>query len=58
MALPMRARKLIGTFVLLAFIVFYAFATMMLGLWVLEDASGGMQAVSTLSQVACGPFPP
>ena len=45
MALPMRTRKLIGTFVLLAFIVFYAFATMMLGLWVLEGASGGMQAL-------------
>ena len=45
MALSMRTRKLIGTVVLLAFIVFYAFATMMLGLWVLKDASGGMQAL-------------
>lgn len=45
MALPMRARKLIGTVLLLAFITFYAFATMMLGLWVLKDASGGMQAL-------------
>lgn len=45
MALRMRTRKLIGTIGLLAFIVFYAFATMMLGLWVLKEASGGMQAL-------------
>ena len=38
--LPMRTRKLIGTFVLIAFITFYAFATMMIGLWALKDANG------------------
>ena len=45
MSLPMRTRKLIGTFALIAFITVYAFATMMLGLWVLEDVSGVMQAL-------------
>lgn len=45
MALRMRTRKLIGTLGLLVFIVFYAFATMMLGLWVLKDAPGFMQAL-------------
>lgn len=45
MALTMRTRKLIGTLGLLAFIVFYAFATMMLGVWVLKDTSGGIQAL-------------
>lgn len=38
MALPMRARKLIGTFVLLAFIIIYAFMIMLLGVRLLEDA--------------------
>lgn len=45
MALPMRTRKLLGTFVLLAFILFYAFATMMLGVWVLKEAAGWQQAL-------------
>lgn len=45
MALPMRTRKLIGTLVLVAFIIFYAFATMMIGLWVLKDANGWQQAL-------------
>lgn len=39
MALPMRTRKLIGTFILLAFIVVYAFLIMLLGVYLLEDAS-------------------
>lgn len=40
MALPMRTRKLIGTFVLLAFIVVYAFSIMLVGLWILDDIDG------------------
>lgn len=38
-------RKLVGTLILVLFIIVWAFATMMLGLWVLKDASGGMQAL-------------
>ncbi|MFN3172789.1 MAG: DUF2842 domain-containing protein [Hyphomicrobiales bacterium] len=45
MALPIRTRKLIGTFILLAFIIVYAFVTMMLGLWVLKDAAGWQEAL-------------
>ena len=45
MALKMRTRKLIGTVFLLAFIIFYAFVTMMIGLWVLKDAAGWQEAL-------------
>lgn len=40
-----RTRKLVGTLVLLVFITLWAFASMMVGLWVLKDASGLMQAL-------------
>ncbi len=38
MALTSQSRKIIGTFALIALIVFYAFAIMLIGLVVLEDA--------------------
>ena len=45
MALPMRIRKLIGTFVLLAFIVVYAFSIMLIGVAVLENANGWQKVI-------------
>lgn len=45
MALTMRTRKLIGTVILLVFIIVYAFATMMIGLWVLKEATGWQEAL-------------
>ena len=45
MALSMRTRKLIGTVLLLAFIIFYTFVTMMIGLWVLKGAAGWQEAL-------------
>lgn len=45
MALPMRIRKLIGTFVLLAFIIVYAFGIMLVGVWALENANGWQKAL-------------
>ncbi|MFK7791620.1 MAG: DUF2842 domain-containing protein [Devosiaceae bacterium] len=39
MALTMRSRNIIGTFALIGFIVVYALVIMLLGVWLLEDAS-------------------
>lgn len=51
MTLPTRARKLIGTFLLLAFIIIYAFLIMLLGVRLLEDAS---QVFSIIYYVVTG----
>ncbi|MBV6659178.1 MAG: DUF2842 domain-containing protein [Devosiaceae bacterium] len=43
--LSARTRKIVGTFVLVAFIVCWAFFAMLLGLRILENASGLTQGV-------------
>ncbi|MEM1289385.1 MAG: DUF2842 domain-containing protein [Pseudomonadota bacterium] len=43
--MTMRSRKLVGTLILLVFITLWAFTTMMVGLWVLKDASGLTEAL-------------
>lgn len=57
MAMPMRTRKIVGTFVLLAFIVVYAFLIMLIGVWVLEDAAGWLEAIYYLLTGCLWAFP-
>lgn len=57
MALPMRTRKLIGTFGLLIFIIVYAFMIMLLGVRLLEGASQWFSAIYYLVTGCAWAFP-
>ncbi|MEM6383747.1 MAG: DUF2842 domain-containing protein [Pseudomonadota bacterium] len=57
MALKMRARKMVGTIGLVAFIIFWAFAAMALGVRLLEDASRSFELIYYLGTGCLWAFP-
>ncbi len=57
MALPMRTRKILGTFILLAFIIIYAFAIMLIGVGVLNDAPTWLELTYYLVSGCAWAFP-